>query len=227
MKICSLTVAVCCVAFVAPSIGAERKASKPAAKKSTPKASTNTSMIKIPPPGEDEGERGEPTTLITTELNGRDIQALNSAVETGLLQAYLGELAKAKAATDDVKQLGNTLYSKQREENRQLERIASLKGLVVPHTAPPQQKVIASELDPLTGPKFDKACLEKMLSVNEQAVAAYETAAESPDGDIKALAEALLPIARQKLEIINKIAGTSSKPATAPSFRTKAQVLPQ
>src|SRR5687767_7189299 len=104
MKIRSLTVALCCAAFVSPSIGAERKPSK-----STAKAATKSSMIKIPPPAEGEGERGEPTTLITTELNGRDIQALNSAIETGLLQAYLGELAKAKAATDDVKQLGTLL----------------------------------------------------------------------------------------------------------------------
>jgi predicted outer membrane protein len=224
MKLRSLTVAVCCVTFASATSAADGKAKKPAAK--PPAKSTKSSMIKIPPPSDDEGERGEPTTLITTELNGRDIQALNSAVETGLLQAYLGELAKAKAATDDVKQLGNLLYAKQRDENRQLERIASLKGLVVPHTAPAQQKTIAAELDPLNGPKFDKACLEKMVSVNEQAVAAYETAAESPDGDIKALAEGLLPIARQKLQIINKIAGNPTKPAGAPSFRTQSQVAP-
>lgn len=221
MKKTPFLATVLCLALLADAGAAERQSKKP-----TSKAAAKSHMIQIPPPAKQEGEQVEQAALITTDLSGRDIQFLNAAIEAGMLQAFLGERARTKAATPEIKALGETLYSRQLNENRELARIASLKGLIVSHTPPAQQKKIDEELRELSGPKFDKACLEHIATVNQQAVEAYEAGVQSKDGDLKGLAATMLPMAKQKLQIANQMAGRSTRTNTTPGFRANAAAAP-
>jgi predicted outer membrane protein len=160
--------------------------------------------------------------LFTTEISGRDLLFFYTVIESGELGAYLGDLAKTRAEADAIKAVGTALAATQHEENKQLVRLASLKGVSISPEPPPQQQKIGEELEKLAGSNFDKACMDKIIAVNQQTVSAYEGASSSADRDIKSFSEQMLPIAKEKLRLAEKMTGAGSKAAGA-LFRTGAK----
>ena len=160
-----------------------------------------------------------PASGAASELRDRDLQFLAAAMESGELQLYLGELAKAKAETDQVKAVGDVLASTQMEENKKLANLASLKGIPLLNTEPAGKTAVASRLGKLNGPKFDKILMEEIIAVNEKAVATYEAALNSGDDDIKAFANEGLTLAKEKLMLASKMSGTGRRSDQPPAFR--------
>jgi putative membrane protein len=160
-----------------------------------------------------------PPSGTSSELRARDFQFLAAAMESGELQLYLGELAKAKAETDQVKAVGDVLASTQVEENKKLANLASLKGIPLLSTEPAGKTAVAARLDKLNGPKFDKVLMEEIIAVNQKAVATYEAALNSSDDDIKAFANEGLTLAKEKLTLASKMSGTGRRSDQLPTFR--------
>jgi putative membrane protein len=167
-------------------------------------------------------ERRPPSTIISSEIGGRDLQFLSAALEHGRVQLYLGELAKNKADTEQVKAVGDVLSSTQMEENKKLVRLAMMKGVTLPSAEPVGKKAVDAKLGKLTGPKFDKTLMEEIINVNQQAVATYEAAANTKDGDIKAFIDQGLPLAKEKLLLANKMSGNARRSDKTPGFRSQA-----
>ncbi len=157
--------------------------------------------------------------LITTELGGLDLQFFTTTIENGLLVVFLGELAQSRAEVGSIKDVGSALANTQTDENKQLVRLAALKGLTLSTAAPARQAEITGELDKLTGSNFDKACMDGIIAASKESVAAYEGAVQSKDADIKGFSEQMLPISKEKLRLAEKMTGAGAKAAKA-LFRT-------
>jgi predicted outer membrane protein len=152
--------------------------------------------------------------LITTKLGGRDLDFFESLLETGQLQVLLGELVKTRAESPLVKSVGTILASTQTEENKQINRLASLNGLTLSAAAQGVQRQTSAELEKLSGSSFDIACVSKIIEANKETVRAYEEGAESKNPEIQNFSQQMLPIARERLRIAGKMIEAPVKPAT-------------
>lgn len=175
-----------------------------------------------PPASTDAEAAPEPKAapLITSDLGGRDLQFLSSAFEQGQIQLYLGELAKTRAGTEQVKAVGEVLSSTQAEENKKVARLAAMKGISLIPGESAGQKALETKLGKLTGPKLDKVLMEEIVNVNQQAVAVYQAASATKDEDIKAFVSQGLPLAKEKLFLANKMNGNAPRTDQTPGFRT-------
>src|SRR5205823_2714451 len=98
-------------------------------------------MIVVPPPAP-ANKGDEPQKLISSEMSGQDLQFLTTAIETGRVQAYLLDLLKTKAQSEQIKALAGALSGTQEQENRQVARLAAAKGWTVPTDPTVAQKAV-------------------------------------------------------------------------------------
>jgi predicted outer membrane protein len=159
--------------------------------------------------------------LISSELDGKDLEFLQTAKRLSVLQKWLGDEA-AKAETDQIKAVGGALKAAQEDEDKLLDTIAAQKGVNFPtdNRLPADLRKLAEQFGSLKGPKFDKAVLDHILSANQQEAATIEAATHSKDEDIKMFAERVLPLSKEKLQLAQKVTGTAPRTNVTPTFRT-------
>ncbi len=161
------------------------------------------------------------STLVSSDISGRELLFLTSAIEHGRVQLYLGELAKTRASTEQVKAMGEVLSSTQADENGKIARLAKMNGITISDGEPAAQKALAKKFEKLTGPKFDKTLMEEIVAANQRALSNYEAAQQTKDPEIKAFVSVGLPMAKEKLLLANKMSGTSVRSDKVPGFRTR------
>ena len=147
---------------------------------------------------------------------------MRTGIAVATMIAMLGEIAKTRAEAGVIKDVGSALANTQADENRQLMKLAALKGVTLSTEPPTRQTEANAELDKLTGSNFDKACMDRIIAASKESVAAYEIAVASKDGDIKGFSEQMLPISKEKLRLAEKMTGAGTKAAKA-LFRTGAK----
>jgi len=154
--------------------------------------------------------------ILSSEISGKDLVFLTTALELGEVETWLGERA-SHAENAKIRTIGETLRANQVDENKQLIRVAASKGapLRFHKNAPPQAAKLNAVLEKLKGERYDKVLIAQIFEVNRQCVALYEEAAHSKDQDIKQFAEQMLPAAKEKLELSGKMDGTA--PPLAPA----------
>jgi len=216
MKSTLLAFTLCLALLAATASAATRKGRKPGTRTVPP----TSKMIVLPAlpaiPQVAERAVGE---LITTDIGGLDLQFFHNAIESGRLIAYFGDMAKTRAESGAIKDVGSALANTQADENKQLVRLAALKGVTLSTEPPAQQEKLAAELAALAASNFDKACMDRIIAASKDSVSAYEGAVASKDGDIKGFSEQMLPISREKLRLAEKMTGAGAKAAKA-LFRT-------
>ncbi len=208
-----------CLALAEAAEAAPKRGRKPGTKTVPPTSKMIVLPALSPVPQVGEKPVGE---LITTDIGGRDLQFFSTAIESGLLVAYLGDLAKTRAESGAIKDVGSALANTQADENKQLVRLAALKGVTLSTEPPAQLPALTEELGKLTASNFDKACMDKIIATSKESVAAYEIAVGSKDGDIRGFSEQMLPISKEKLRLAEKMTGAGAKAAKA-LFRTGAK----
>jgi predicted outer membrane protein len=179
------------------------------------------SIIKMTPAAEPGKEA--PKGIIQSELGGREMQFLQTANHTGSEQLALAELARTKSNSEQIKAVAETLATAQVTESKEIARLAAAKHLTLDGGS---AKVLTEEMAALSGGKFEKAWVERLISINEAGVAAYEIGAKSDDPDIRSFAEKMLPVAQARLHLANRLGGRSvgnkpGSPADADSVRTE------
>jgi len=201
-----------------PVLAAEKKAKKRTGQPST--LPPKSPMIVLPAPDDPALTSGKPAKLFTSEMSGQDLQFFTNAVDAGRYQAYLVGLLQTRAESDKIKAVGSSLASTQEEENKEITRLAALKGWTVSTEPTAAQKATGAELDKLAGSDFDKAVMDKIIVASRQFVSAYEIAAQSSDADIKNFAQQMLPLAQEKLRLSERMTGAGR--AASQLFRTGA-----
>jgi putative membrane protein len=204
--------------LAAPGLAAEKKPRKRTGPRST--LPPKSPMIVVPPAPDAASASDEPAKLISSEMSGKDLQFFSSAVEAGRLQAYLVGLLQSKADSEQIKAVGAAFAATQEQENKQLSRLAALRGWTISSEPTAAQKIAGAELEKLTGSDFDKAVMDKVITASQQAVTAYEIAAQSGDAEIKNFSQQMLPLAQEKLRLAEQMTGAGK--AATQMFRTGA-----
>ncbi len=181
-------------------------------------ADSNPAKVPVKTPAAAEPADLKPA-LISTELGGRDLLFLQTVAELGRMQSWLGEQAKNRAETDQVRAVGDALQATQVEEEKYLVQMAAKKGVHLDLAGAASPKALAEWLGKLKGPRFEKAVMERMVAIGQEAVGNYEAGVQSRDEDIKRYAEQMLPVAKDKLLLASRMAGSAPRNSGTPAFR--------
>jgi putative membrane protein len=187
-----------------PAFAAEK--SKSAKKKSSARPPASK-MIVIPPPSDPAIKDGQPPKLISSEMSGQDLLFFTTVVDAGRVQALLVDLLKNKAHSEQIKELASMLALTQEKENIQVARLAATKGWTVSTEPTAAQKTLGATLEKHQGPDFDKAVMDKVVVASQQSVSAYESAGQLTDAEIKKFSEQILPLARERLLLVQRMTG--------------------
>jgi putative membrane protein len=193
-----------------------------AKKKPTPTPGTlppTSPMLSVP--GAGTGGQ-EPGRIINSDMSGRDLEFLTTAVDAGRTQSFFIDLLHTRASSAEIKKLAENLSIAQDHENKQIVAIAAKKGWNVSMDPTPELKKSGAGLEKLEASNFDKAAMDKLVAADQSSLAAYKSAAvESDDPDIKSFAAKMLPLAEEKEHVLEKMTGAGAK-AAAQLFRHSA-----
>lgn len=147
------------------------------------------------------------TTTTTTDtaaqagqLAEADQTFVEKAAQDSIAEIDLGELAKERAESEEVKQFAQRMIDDHGKANEQLEEIAKSKGAVIPTEAGEEHSKLRAELGELEGEAFDQKYMAAMAEDHQKAVDLFQKQAEEgEDPELKSFAEQTLPIIKEHL----------------------------
>jgi putative membrane protein len=142
------------------------------------------------------------TTAQAGKLAEADQKFVEKVAQDGIAEVDLGELAKERAQSDEVKKFAQRMIDDHGKANEQLEEIAKNKGVAVPTEAGEEHSKVRAEISDLKGEEFDQKYMAAMAEDHQKAVDLFQKEAESgEDPDIKAFAEQTLPVIKEHLSL--------------------------
>lgn len=127
---------------------------------------------------------------------------LMDAYQDGLGEIQLSQLALQKTANNDVKRFAQRMIDDHTKINNAITPLALVKGITLPSDLSADQKAQADRLAALSGDAFDRAYMALNVAVHEKDVtAARQQARQGNDADVKALADASLPVLKIHLAV--------------------------
>ena len=140
------------------------------------------------------------TTATASPLPEADQTFVETAAQDSIAEIDLGELAKERAQSDEVKQFAQRMIDDHGKANEQLEEIAKNKGAVTPTEAGEEHSKVRAELAELEGEEFDQKYMAAMAEEHQKAVDLFQKQAEEgEDPELKSFAEQTLPIIKEHL----------------------------
>ncbi|HEY3705045.1 MAG TPA: DUF4142 domain-containing protein [Terracidiphilus sp.] len=153
-----------------------------------------------------------------------DQKFVKNAMEGGMAEVKLGQMAAQKASSPDVKQFGQKMVDDHTRLNQQITPIATQMGLTPPAELPAKDKALQSKLEGLSGDAFDKAYMSAMLKDHKKDLAEFQKEASSgKNPQVKDAAQQGAQVIQQHLQMAQDIAqkvragsGKMGKNANAP-----------
>ncbi len=93
----------------------------------------------------------------------KDKAFLREAMEGGMAEVQLGQLAAQKASSDDVKQFGQKMVDDHTKLNDQIKPIAEQMGVQPPSELSKKDMELMNKLQGLSGTQFDEAYIKAMV----------------------------------------------------------------
>ncbi len=125
----------------------------------------------------------------------------------GMAEVELGNLAKEKAQSDQVKQFAQRMVDDHGKANDQLKSIAEQKGITLPTSLPAKEQQTKDKLSKLSGERFDHEYMEHMLMDHKKDVAEFKKASQTAkDNDIRQFASSTLPTLQDHLKEAQQLA---------------------
>lgn len=121
-----------------------------------------------------------------------DASFVRSARSAGQVEIDLADLALALGQDQGVKALASMIKTAQQQTALDLRTLAASKRIDVPVPAG-LDKFAAQEYSRLSGVAFDRAYLARTVQDHRQLIANFIQASNSPDEDVRALAQKVLP----------------------------------
>jgi len=136
-------------------------------------------------------------------------QFVNDAAQGGTAEVSLGRLAADKASDPDVKRFAQRMVDDHSKANDELTNIASSKG-IQPSTNPDaKQQALMDRLGKLSGPEFDKAYMQAMVTDHDHDVSEFQRYSRSgSDPEVKAWAAKTLPTLQEHQQLAKQTAAT-------------------
>ncbi len=130
-----------------PSGGADTTQSNP----TSPSQNQNPSLNTTQP------QQQDPTAQM------QDKAFVSSAMQGGMAEVQLGQLAVQKGSSPDVKQFGQKMVDDHTRLNEQMKSVADQLGVKPPKEPSKKDRALAAHLQTLSGTDFDNAYIEAMV----------------------------------------------------------------
>jgi putative membrane protein len=141
---------------------------------------------------------------------------MKEAAIGGMEEVELGNLAKQKASSNDVKQFGDRMVTDHGKANDELKRVAQQKSIQLPTALDAKHKATVDRLSKLSGDAFDKAYMKEMLSDHKHDVSVFKKESTSAkDTEVKQFASSTLPTLEDHLKLAEDTASKVGVSATA------------
>jgi putative membrane protein len=130
-----------------------------------------------------------------------------TAAEGAMLEVRLGEIAKKKGGTQQVRDFGAMMVTDHGKAGDNLKVIAAKYGVALPSELNAENQAILNRLSRLSGDAFDKAYINEMVKAHSKDASAFEVASKkAKDRDLKAFAQQTLPVIKMHLQHIKGMA---------------------
>jgi len=150
----------------------------------------------------------------SSSLSSADQNFVKKAAEGGMAEVELGNLAKEKASSSEVKQFAQRMVDDHTKANDQLKSIASEKGVTLPTSLDSKDQALKDRLSSLSGEQFDRTYMDNMVKDHTKDVSEFRKEANSgKDPDVKSFADKTLPTLESHLKEARQIAPKERKEA--------------
>jgi len=90
------------------------------------------------------------------QLSARDYKFVSEAARGGMMEVKLGEVAKQRGTTQEIRDFGQRMITDHSKANEELKQLASTKGAVIPTEMTHHENTEMDRLEKLTGKEFEK-----------------------------------------------------------------------
>ena len=168
---------------------------------------TDTSAIETAP----DNTRNADTATVATTLDNKTSDFAKEAVNGGMMEVELGQLAQQKAVTQRVKDFGAMMVRDHTKANDDLKNAVSGK-ITVSSTMPEQHQKHINDLRDEQGIEFDKEYMEMMVDDHQKDIKKFEEIAkDSKDPAVRDFAKNTLPTLYTHLDSAKAIRMALSK----------------
>ena len=131
-----------------------------------------------------------------------DMTFAREAAIGGMAEVELGNLAKQKASSSDVKQFGDRMVTDHGKGGEELKQWAQSKNITLPAELDAKHKALRDRLAKLPTDAFDRQYMNEMVMDHQHDVMAFKREASSgKDADLKAWAARTLPTLEEHLKM--------------------------
>jgi putative membrane protein len=143
----------------------------------------------------------QPTATTGTSVAATDRAFAREAALGSMAEVDLGNLAKEKASSPEVKQFAERMVTDHSKANEELKDWAEKNHVTLPAQLDAKHKATRARLEKLSGAAFDKAYMRDMLSDHKTDVAKFKTESKSAkNADLKDWAGKTLPTLEDHLK---------------------------
>lgn len=136
---------------------------------------------------------------------------VKEALQGGMAEVQLGQLAAQKASSDDVKQFAQKMVDDHTKLGDQMKAVAQQIGVNPPKDLSKKDKQLLAKLQGLSGEEFDKAYIAAMVKDHKKDESAFKSEAQMAQiPAVKQAAAQGAPVIASHLEMIQQIAQTHS-----------------
>ena len=140
------------------------------------------------------------------QLSARDYKFVSEAARGGMMEVKLGEVAKQRGTTQEIRDFGQRMITDHSKANEELKQLASTKGAVIPTEMTHHENTEMDRLEKLSGKDFDKEYAEHMVKDHKKDVKEFEDAArDATDPDLKNFAQKTLSTLQEHLRMAQQI----------------------
>jgi len=140
------------------------------------------------------------------------------AAQGGMAEVELGRLAVQKASSDRVKQFGQRMVTDHGKANEELKSVAEAKKISLPTDVGAKHKATHDRLAKLSGPAFDQAYIQEMVTDHQQDITEFRKESENgKDAAVKAFASKALPTLEEHMKMVQEISQSLGRSAVGTS----------
>ena len=145
------------------------------------------------------------------KLSRDDRKFMETVARDNLTEIQAGKLAQHNASDQRVKKLGQMMEEDHGKANKELQKIASEKGVSLPSSPSKSESRMLKNLQGKNGEDFDKAFAKEATKDHEKAVKLFDkTRKNAKDPDVKAFADNTYAAISAHLQMAREISGESS-----------------
>jgi putative membrane protein len=134
---------------------------------------------KDPTPAQDPVKNSDTGSQLKIKKTGQDGKFLKAALERGLGEVQLGQLALEKGNSESVRQFGSQMVDDHTKMDAELRRIAQRLGISVPARMTRKDRKALVKLSKLSGPAFDHAYISSMVQDHTDHLRVFQVEAAS------------------------------------------------